>query len=422
MKENTVTLQEVPRCWAGLDWGEFRHSVSVVDEARKVVARFEVDATVEGLNALEQGLKGAGVMAGIAIEATASLVVAFLLSKGFAVYLINPKMSKHWREGSSVAGVKSDARDGLVLAMELARRHESLRALRQSDPRVAELAALCETVRNLVNDRTALLQELKSLLRRYYPAALGFFSDWSSPVSWRFLKRFPRAEELARTRKSTLCGFLKANRVGLSPRWLERIEEAAHATDWPRPQNSLSLELAMLSITARLQALQPHIDKCDRLIAGHCEQLPQAALMKSLPGAGERLAPALTAIAALVAEEEDSLQAMRCLSGVAPVEDSSGKRRRIRIRRRCNKHWRNVMHLYSRMSVQYCGWARAFYDLCRERGDSYSTALRKLSDKWLKIIHRMLATNTPYDDEHYVQALRKAGSPVYARLSGKLCG
>lgn len=422
MSEMMGKAQEVPNCWVGVDWGEFEHAVAVVDARRAIVARFKVEATLEGLNALGCRLGELGVVAGIAIEATSNLVVPFLLSKGFSVYLVNPKMSKNWREGNSVAGVKSDARDGLVLAVELARRHESLRAVRQHDPAVAELASLCETVRGLVDERTALLQQLKATLRRYYPAALGFFSDWSSPVSWRFLKRFPRPEQLARARKDTLCRFLKTNRVGLSPRWLARIEKAGTAMDWPRALNSLALEVTMLSIVARLQALQPHMNKCDQLIAVRCEALPHATLIRSLPGTGKRLAPALTAITALVCGEADTLQALRCLSGVAPVEHSSGKRCNTRIRLRCNKHWRNVMHLYARMSVQHCAWAKAFYDLCRERGDRFATALRKLADKWLKIICRMLETNEPYDDQRYVDALRKNGSPVYTKLCGKPCG
>lgn len=416
MSEAMMAEQEGLRCWVGVDWGESGHAVSVVDDERGVIKRFAVDATIRGLDALAVGLEAAGPVAGIAIEATSNLVVPFLLSKGFTVYAINPKLSKHWREGNSVAGVKSDARDGLVLAMELARRHESLRPLQTSDPGVVELVALCETVRDLVDKRTALLQGLKAVLRQYYPAALDFFGSWTSPVAWRFVKRFPRPECLARARKDTLIRFLKSNRIGLKPCWLERIERAGEAARWPSAPNGFVLERKMLAIVAQLQALQPHIDGCDKLIAERCQQLPQASLLKSLPGAGKRLSPALTAISLEVADEDDGYQAMRCLSGVAPVQDQSGKRRNTRMRRRCNKHWRNVLHLYARRSIQACAWASAYYDMCRERGDKYATALRKLADKWLKIIHRMIANNEAYDDKRYVDALRKSQSPIYARL------
>ena len=57
----------------------------------------------------------------------------------------------------------------------------------------------------------------------------------------------------------------------------------------------------------------------------------------------------------------------------------------------------------------------------RAQGDRHATALRKLADKWLKIIKRMLQTGQPYDDKRYMEALRKHGSPVYLRLCGKTC-
>jgi len=421
MNERKTGAQENQRYWVGLDWGEESHAVSVVDDDRTVLHQFKVGASFHNVQQLAQRLHALGAVAGIAIEATRNPVVAYLVSQGFTVYPVNPKLSKNWRESNSVAAVKNDERDGLVLAVELARRHESLRPLRQDAPAVAELAGLCEKLRQLIDQRTALLQRLKATLRQYYPGIMGFFSDWASPLAWRFVKRFPRPETLARARKNTLIRFLKAHRIGLKPIWLERIDKRGEVTHWPSPADSMALEIMALATIAQLQGLQPHIDQCDRLIAQRTGNLPQARLLRSLPGAGDRLVPALTAMAAAMADEEDGLEALRCVSGVAPVEVQSGKRRRVRIRRRCNKHQRNIMHLFARCSTVSCAWARAFYDLHREQGDRHASALRKLADKWLKIINRMLATGEAYDDERYVQALRKNRSPVYQRLCGKTC-
>ena len=293
-----------------------------------------------------------------------------------------------------------------------------MRPLKEDEPAVAELAGLCEKLRDLVDQRTSLLQRLRATLRQYYPAAIGFFSDWTSPVAWRFLKRFPTPKALVNARKDTLIKFLKANRVGLKPMWLERIDRRSEATQWPTPADSTSLEIMALATVAQLQALQPYIDKCDRLIAQRSKDLPQVQLLRSLPGAGKRLAPAL---AAITAAEQGNCEPLRCVSGVAPVEVQTGKRRRTRMRRRCNKHWRNIMHLFAMCSTSYCAWAKAFYDLHREQGDRHAAALRKLADKWFKIINRMLHTGESYDDQRYIEALRKHGSPVYLRLCEKRC-
>jgi hypothetical protein len=63
-----------------------------------------------------------------------------------------------------------------------------------------------------------------------------------------------------------------------------------------------------LAIIAQLQALQPHIDKMDRLIAERARLLPLAHLLKSLPGVGKRLAPVLAAITATVSAAITTLQ------------------------------------------------------------------------------------------------------------------
>jgi transposase len=422
MNEDRKKTQGKPRCWVGLDWGGQTHAVSIVDEKRTLLEQFTVGADLDGLRQLGARLQARGSVAGVAIEATHNMVVEYLSVNDFTVYLINPKLSKNWREGTSVAGVKNDTRDGWVLAVELARRHEELRPRQGCDPEVAQWAGLCVQLRALIDQRTSLVQRLKETLRRYDPGAAAFFSDWTSPVAWRFLQRFPNPPALARAHKSTLIRFLKANRIGLTPTWLERIEARAEATRWPSPPDALAIEVLALATVAQLLALQSHIDKCERLIAQCSAQRSEVGLLRSLPGAGERLAPALAAMAAVASAEGADREALRCLSGVAPVEEQSGKRHRIRARRRCNKHWRDILHLFAHCSTVYCKWAKAFYDVHRERGDRHATALRKLADKWLKIICRMLATGEPYDEQRYLDALRKKGSPVYQRLCGQAGG
>ena len=410
------------RRWVGIDWGKSRHAVAVVDDEQQVLARFMVGASLAELRHLGERLRGFSPVGGIAIESTPNPVVCFLQSEGFTVYPVNPKLSKHWREGNSVAGSKSDARDGLVLATELARRYRSLRVLHSLPIEVAELAGLCQKISRMVGQRTALVLGLEASLISYYPAALCFFSDWTSPVAWRFLKRFPTPQDLACARKDTLIRFLRANRVGLKPVWLERIERRKEAADWPQPENSFALQVSTAALVAQLQALEPQIRKCQKLINERAKDHPRARLLRSLPGAGECLAPALAAMTLLVDEEPDRFHATRCQSGVAPIQCETGKAKPAKIRRRCNKYWRCVMHKFAACSTRYCPWAKAYHDLCRERGDGYATALRKLGDKWLHIINRMIEEDQPYDNARYVEALRRSASPVYQKLGGEVRG
>lgn len=420
-KRMSDAQQNERRCWVGLDWGGQAHAVSVVDDDRHILAQFKTGVSLAELEQLPQRLRRCGNVAGIAIEATHNPVMDFLMKADFTIYAINPKQSKNWRGCDSVSGSKNDERDGRVLAMELSSRHASLRPVPQENPDVAELAGLCEKLRECIDERTALVQRLKATLGQYYPGVMGFFSDWTSPVSWRFVKRFSTPHALAHAEKETLIRFLKANRIGLKPVWIARVEKRGEVARWPRPADSLALESIALATIAQLLALQRHIDRMDKLITQRVALFPHARLLGSLPGAGKRLVPALTAITALAALDSGGIQGLRCVSGIAPVEDKSGKRCRVNIRRRCNKHWRDVMHLFAQCSTVSCAWAKAFYDMHREQGDSHASALRKLADKWIKIIVRMLETGESYDEERYVQCLCKSGSPVYQRLCGNLC-
>ena len=421
MKQEGIKSQMEQVCWAGLDWGTKENAVSVVSAAGQLLAHFKTGASLEEIKGLSERLRRFPKLAGVAVESMHEAVAGHLLEQGFTLYPVNPKLSKNWRDCNSVAGVKSDERDGHVLAMELARRHQDLRPLKRGDAAVEELAGLCRALRKLVSHRSALVQRLKATLRQYYRGGLDFFEDWTSPVAWRFLKRFPRPEVLAHTRETTLFRFLKANRIGLKPIWRERVEKRVQATQWPSPPDRLAMEVSALATAAELQALQPRIDELDRLIAERARELEEAKLLRTLPGAGERLDPALATIVVTALAEGEGFEGLRCISGAAPVEDKSGKRQRVRIRKRCNKHWRNTLHLFAKSSINWCPWARAFYDLHREKGDSYATALRKLAIKWLKISVSMLESGQPYDEARYVEALRKGTSPVYNRLCGKPC-
>ena len=64
-----------------------------------------------------------------------------------------------------MSGAKSDERDGLALARGLAFRHRELTPAQPGDPALERLALLCEKECGFIHQRTALVQELKSLLK-----------------------------------------------------------------------------------------------------------------------------------------------------------------------------------------------------------------------------------------------------------------
>jgi Transposase len=64
------------------------------------------------------------------------------------------------------------------------------KALRPEEPLIKQLRLLCRDEVRLIEQRTALINQLRHALAEYYPAALEAFEDWTSVSAWMFLQRF----------------------------------------------------------------------------------------------------------------------------------------------------------------------------------------------------------------------------------------
>ncbi len=63
------------------------------------------------------------------------------------------------------------------------------RSARKTRP--ATLRALCRDEITLIEQRTALVNQLLAALSEYYPAALEIFEDWTRPFAWALIQQLP---------------------------------------------------------------------------------------------------------------------------------------------------------------------------------------------------------------------------------------
>lgn len=109
---------------------------------------------------------------------------------------------------------------------------------------------------------------------------------------------------------------------------------------------------------------------------------------------------------------------LQCLAGTAPVTRRTGKPhgnpRRWPCHQRwaCDKHLRHAVHLLAEKSLKQCAWAEIYYRRHREKGRSHADAIRRLGQRWLKIIHRLWMDRKPYDAMLHHQNQLKHGSWV----------
>ena len=91
----------------GFDWASDHHDLVVVDQHGKIVEDFRIDDTAEGWQRLARKLSKYPDPA-VAIETSSGAVVERLLAAGYAVYPLNPKAAKRYRERKAPSGVKDD--------------------------------------------------------------------------------------------------------------------------------------------------------------------------------------------------------------------------------------------------------------------------------------------------------------------------
>src|SRR5262249_26173351 len=76
------------------------------------------------------------------------------------------------------------------------------------------------------------------------------------------------------------------------------------------------------------------------------------------------------------------------------------------------KFLRQSFHEWAGHSIAQSVWARAYYQQQRDRGSDHHAAVRALAFKWIRILFRCWKDRVAYDENKYLAALAKRGSPL----------
>jgi transposase len=414
MKTNYVAFVAV-------DWGDQNHAfVLETAEGRRERGVFEATAeSVHGwLDKLEERLGGGAVA--LALEAGKSGFLHALLSRRWlTVYPIHTAASEHWRKTFVASGAKDDLPDAEVLLELLTHHRKVLRAFTVDAELTRRLGALVEIRRRLVNERTNLTQELISDLKLYFPQAIELIGqNHTAPLALDLLARWPELAALQQARAATVRAFYFAHNVrrpGVIDARLELIRTAR-----PLLTDRAVIEPAILHVQAVVALLRPlnkHIDVVEAEIECAFNAHPDAAIFRSLPGAGPAFAPRLLAAFGSDRSRYRDPTELQKHAGIAPVRERSG--------RQVWTHWRWNAPCFLRQSfvewagetVVHCAWAKAYYFQQKRAGKRHQAILRALAFKWIRIIWRCWQDHVPYDDARYAAALRKRNSPLALALA-----
>jgi transposase len=406
--------------WVGLDWADQQHVICLYEVAtgQSTVSRLEQkpEALQDWLSQLRQRFGGAPVA--IVLEQARGAVIYALLSADFVrLYPVNPQSLASYRKAYAPSGAKSDPADA-VLLMEMVRKSpERFRVWKPDDADTRSLQLLTENRRQLVNQKTALTNQLTSLLKTYYPQALELAGVLDSLQACNFLNQWPTLEALQQARAGQIRQLYREHGHP-SPeqldRRLEQIRQARPLTT--DPAALLSGAMMVEALVEQLRPLLAAIERFDRQIAVLFRKHPDRPLFDSLPGAGAVLAPRLVAAFGTDRDRFQSAQQAQQLFGIAPVTEQSGKQCWVHWRWACPKFLRQTFHEFAGHSRHWCGWAKALYQRLRRIGNGHHAALRVLAFKWIRILFHCWKTRTGYDEQIYLKSLQKRNPTLWAEI------
>jgi len=165
-------------------------------------------------------------------------------------------------------------------------------------------------------------------------------------------------------------------------------------------------------IVQLMRSLLQGIAELDRKIEEAAGEHPDFFIFASLPGAGTVMAPRLLAAFGSQRDRYSCADELQTYSGIAPVTESSGKRKWVHFRWACPKFLRQSFHEWAGHSIAQSTWARAYYQQQRDRGSDHHAAVRALAFKWIRIVFRCWKDRVAYDESKYLAALAKRGSPL----------
>lgn len=403
-------MKDTTARYAGVDWANDSHAVCIVDELGTAIERFVIAHRAGELTQLCRRLRGAGVTR-VAIERPDGPVVDALMDAGLQVVVIASRQVKALRERYGAAGNKDDALDAYVLADCLRTDGQRLNHLMPDRPETITLRALVRARKDLVAHRVALANQLRAHLQIAFPGAVGLFANIDSPISLRFLARFPSAAAAAWLSERRLASWLSANAYcGRRPAG-ELYRRLADAPAGLLGEEGRARGAVTEALVKVLMGVRAQIDALQARIAEQLALHPDGPIFTSLPRSGTVRAAALLAEIGDCRERFPTPDSLACLAGAAPSTRASGKHRAVTFRWAADKKLRDALIDFAGDSRHANPWAADLYAKARARGKTNPHAERILARSWAAVIWRCWHDRTPYDPARH-RALQRLAAPA----------
>lgn len=395
--------------YLGLDWEarKLRCAVAREGQPAKIISGCgSTLAEVEDL--LARVRSGSGEPVHAFIECGAMYWVRLMHAAGAVVHIVDGKKALRFAESLCSSGAKDDARDARALA-ELGRSPahrppawEPPSEERQVFGRLARLLG-----RN-AEALTKLQQRLRSLLRELMPQIEGSLSSLRAAWTLDFLTHVPTPYHVRDLSAAALEALFR--RYGVRHQTREALLRVLH-TELPMSSRVAEVEaVEVRSLIAQIRQRLHAEKQLEALLDASLKQSEEAQVVTSIPGIGPKLCSLILAVESSGGRDDLSIR-----MGSSPVFRGSGTDSRgapkghARMRRAAHAHERRGVYLLGRLAAQRTRWGKAMYEDAKARNQPAATAYRRIARALLRIVSALRKSGQKYDEERYIQRLKRNG-------------
>ena len=290
---------------------------------------------------------------------------------------------------------KTDPKDAFVLA-DVARAHPSrLVWLEPSTEALARLELLCGYDADLRADANRITNRLRALLVTHWPALERAFGErLDSRGVLAVVQQYPSAPAIKAAGVEQLTAAFKAQRVRRAEAFAKHLHQAA-MTQTVTITGSATAAALIAELAVQLGTTLARRDELEKEIERSFFDLPEAAILRSLPGIGPRLG-------ARIAVEIGSISRFRtpghlaAYAGLGPTPWKSGTSINANLPSRFGNHrLKNALFLAAFASLRHAP-SRTYYDRKRTQGKRHNQAVLCLARRRVDVLHAMLSQGVPY--------------------------
>ncbi|MGI5351423.1 IS110 family transposase [Streptomyces sp. CA-250714] len=396
--------------YCGIDWAERSHDVALVDDTGQLLAKRHITDGAAGYKILLDLLAEYGDSEEspipVAIETSRGLLVAVLRTGKRQVFAINPMAAARYRDRHSVSRKKSDPGDALVLANILRTDMHAHRPLPNDSDLGRAIAVLARAQQDATWNRQMIANQLRSLLREYYPAALTAVETWKNglcrPEAHELLRLAPTPTRAAKLTRTQLQAALKraGRKRGIEVE-AERIREVFRS-DWAhqKPLVEDALGKQMLALLIQLEAASQAADDLAEAVEEAFPQHPDAEVILSFPGLGVQLGARVLAEIGDDRTRFADARGLKAYAGSSPITRASGKKSSITRRWVKNDRLNHVGYLWAFSAITASPGAKAHYRRRRDdHGDWHAAAQRNLFNRMIGQLFYCLHHNKLFEED-----------------------